>query len=104
MNEREKAFENKYIHDEEIKFKIYARTSKHLGLWAAKKMNIVENEATEYAKNLVDWSIDQHYDQDKLVEKLIADFNSKNIVVEETEISEEYNKLYEVSRQHIANN
>ena len=35
FNEREKAFENKYKHDQELQFKVEARRNKLLGLWAA---------------------------------------------------------------------
>jgi hypothetical protein len=35
FDDRENAFENKFAHDEEMKFKAEARTNKLLGLWAA---------------------------------------------------------------------
>jgi hypothetical protein len=35
FNEREKAFEKKYEHDQDLKFKVNARRNKLLGLWAA---------------------------------------------------------------------
>ena len=35
FNDREKAFEQKFEHDQEIQFKVNARRNKLLGLWAA---------------------------------------------------------------------
>ena len=35
FNDREKGFENKFAHDEEMQFKAAARRNKLLGLWAA---------------------------------------------------------------------
>lgn len=35
MSDREKAFENKYAHDQEKKFRVIARRNKLTGLWAA---------------------------------------------------------------------
>ena len=36
FDEREKGFEKKFAHDEEIQFKISARKNKYLGEWASK--------------------------------------------------------------------
>ncbi|MDX1580895.1 MAG: ATPase inhibitor subunit zeta, partial [Alphaproteobacteria bacterium] len=35
FKDREKAFEAKFAHDEEVEFKVMARRNKLLGLWAA---------------------------------------------------------------------
>jgi hypothetical protein len=35
FDKREKGFENKFAHDEELRFKATARRNKLLGLWAA---------------------------------------------------------------------
>ncbi|NBO19216.1 MAG: DUF1476 family protein, partial [Proteobacteria bacterium] len=47
FDDRDKAFENKFAHDEELKFKIHARAVKLLGLWAAGLLgkNTQESEA-----------------------------------------------------------
>ncbi len=36
FDEREKSFEKKFAHDEELQFKISARRNKYLGQWASK--------------------------------------------------------------------
>ena len=38
FEDRERAFESKWAHDEELRFKIVARRNKLLGLWAAEQM------------------------------------------------------------------
>ncbi|MCP5088731.1 MAG: DUF1476 domain-containing protein [Rhodobacteraceae bacterium] len=53
FDERENAFENKYAHDEEIKFKAEARANKLLGLWAAGLMGKTGDAAEDYAKEVV---------------------------------------------------
>ena len=35
FNEREKGYEKKFAHDEELQFKISARRNKYLGQWAS---------------------------------------------------------------------
>lgn len=53
FDDRENAFENKYAHDEEMKFKAEARRNKLLGLWAAELMGKTGAEADTYAKEVV---------------------------------------------------
>ena len=38
LDKREKGFESKFAHDEEVQFKAHARRAKLLGLWAAEKI------------------------------------------------------------------
>ena len=35
LNDRERDFESRYAHDQELRFRIEARRNKLLGLWAA---------------------------------------------------------------------
>ena len=53
FDDRESAFENKYAHDEEMKFKAQARANKLLGLWAAELMGKTGDEAAAYAVEVV---------------------------------------------------
>ena len=53
FDDRESAFENKYAHDEEMKFKAQARANKLLGLWAAELMGKSGDEANAYAIEVV---------------------------------------------------
>ena len=38
FDDRQKAFETKFAHDEEMRFRILARRGKLIGLWAAEKL------------------------------------------------------------------
>jgi hypothetical protein len=53
MNDRKDAFENKFAHDEELKFKATARRNKLVGLWAADKIGKSGADADTYAKEVV---------------------------------------------------
>ncbi len=53
FDEREMAFENKYAHDEEVQFKIAARSNKLLGLWAAGLLGKTGEDADAYAVEVV---------------------------------------------------
>lgn len=53
FNDRENAFENKYAHDAETKFKIEARANKLLGLWVAELLGKTGDDAAAYAIEVV---------------------------------------------------
>jgi len=53
FNDREKGFENKFAHDEEMQFKAAARRNKLLGLWAASLLGKTGADAQAYAMEVV---------------------------------------------------
>ena len=53
FEDRKKTHEDKWAHDEALRFKIGARRNKLLGLWAAAEMGITGAAAEEYAKSVV---------------------------------------------------
>ncbi|GGO52497.1 hypothetical protein SAMN05444398_101304 [Roseovarius pacificus] len=53
FDDRENAFENKFAHDEEMKFRAQARCNKLLGLWAAELLGKTGEDAQTYAKEVV---------------------------------------------------
>ena len=44
FDDRERAFEAKFAHDEEMQFRISARRNRLLGEWAARQMGLTEAE------------------------------------------------------------
>ena len=85
FNDREKAFENKFAHDEELRFKATARRNKLLGLWAAEKLGKAGADADAYAKAVVLADFEEAGDEDVL-RKVKADFVTGNVVVADEEI------------------
>ncbi len=53
FDQREQAFEHKFGHDEELKFKARARKNKMLGLWAAGLIGKTGAAAETYARDIV---------------------------------------------------
>ena len=83
FNEREKGFEAKYQHDQEAQFKIRAIRHKLVGEWAASLMN-PENEEI-YVKEVRLSNLEKPGDDD-LIDKLLSDFESKDLGIEREEI------------------
>jgi len=72
FDEREKAFEHKYEHDQELRFKSNARRNKLLGLWAASLMGKSGADAEAYARDIVMVDFEKPGDED-VVGKLVQD-------------------------------
>ncbi|TDQ62261.1 hypothetical protein EV658_10398 [Phaeovulum veldkampii DSM 11550] len=53
FDDRDHAFEAKFVHDEELQFKADARRNKLLGLWAAGLMGKEGDEALDYARSVI---------------------------------------------------
>jgi hypothetical protein len=76
FDDRESAFENKFAHDEEMKFKAEARCNKLLGLWAAELLGKTGDEAAEYAKSVVKADFEEAGHED-VVRKVSGDLDGK---------------------------
>jgi hypothetical protein len=72
FDDREHAFENKYAHDEEMKFKAEMRRNKLLGLWAAELLGKKGDEADAYAIEVVKSDFEEAGHED-VVRKVAAD-------------------------------
>ena len=78
INDREKAFENKFAHDEALKFKAQARRNRLLGLWAAEKLGKGGDDAEAYAKEVIRSDFEEPGEED-VFRKVRADFDAKGV-------------------------
>jgi hypothetical protein len=92
FDQRKDAFENKFAHDEELRFKATARRNKLLGLWAAEKLGKSGAEADAYAKEVVVADFQEAGDED-VVRKVKGDFAAGDVAVTDTEIRTVMNEL-----------
>jgi hypothetical protein len=85
FEDREKGFERKFAHDEELKFKATARRNKLLGLWAAEQLGLSGDEAQAYAREIVKADLAEPGDED-VFRKVRGDFDAKGIVQSDHQI------------------
>ena len=83
MKERQEAFERKFAHDEETKFKIVSRRNKLLGLWAAELLK--KDDADAYAREVIKADFHEAGDED-VVRKVRADFDAAGVAISDEEI------------------
>ena len=85
FDKREEAFEKKFAHDEDLRFKATARRNKLLGLWAAEKLGLSGNEANDYARSVVMSDFEEAGDHD-VVRKVLADFAAAQVSMSEPQV------------------
>jgi hypothetical protein len=100
FNDREKGFEAKYQHDQEIQFKITARRNKLLGLWAAEQMGLAGADADAYAKEVVVADFEEAGDDDVL-RKVLGDLTDKGVGLDEKAVRKEMDSLMATAREQI---
>ena len=85
FDDRERAFEAKFAHDEEMTFRVTARRNRLLGQWAAALMNLTPEETDAYAKAVVQADFEEAGDED-VIRKLLGDLVSANVEIDEKTI------------------
>ena len=85
FNDRERAFEAKFVHDEEMQFRIIARRNRLLGEWAGAKMGLTAAETDAYAKAVVQADFEEAGDED-VIRKLLGDLTSAGVDTDEAEV------------------
>jgi hypothetical protein len=97
MDDRRDAFEKKFAHDEELRFKATARRNKALGQWVAAKLGRSGEEADAYAKSVVLADFEEAGDGD-VIRKIKGDLDAGGVSVSDTEIQA---KMLELMEQAI---
>lgn len=101
FDKREEAFEAKFAHDEELRFKATARRNKLLGLWAAEKLGLAEDKAEEYAKEVVRADFEEPGDED-VYRKIEIDFRENGVDQSEHQIRRTMNELMSKALQQLS--
>lgn len=98
FDNRETAFENRYAHDEDVRFKVTNRRNKLLGLWAAERLG--KTDAAAYAKEVVMSDFAEAGDDDVL-NKVLADLKTANIAIDAGEVRAKMTALLSEAKHQI---
>ena len=78
FEEREKSFEKKFAHDEELQFKVSARRNKYIGEWASKILDHNSDQEKEYIQSVIKADFAEAGDED-VFRKVKEDLKDHNI-------------------------
>ncbi|POF28102.1 DUF1476 domain-containing protein [Roseibium marinum] len=102
FDKREQGFENKFAHDEELRFKATARRNKLLGLWAAELLGYEGDKAQDYAKEVVRADFEEPGDED-VFRKIRADFDAGNVEQSDHQIRRNMDELMHTAIAQVQN-
>jgi hypothetical protein len=100
FNDREKAFEDKYKHDQELQFKVEVRRNKLLGIWVAELMGLEGADAEAYAKEVVAADFEEPGDAD-VVRKVLGDLEEKGQEMTEHRLRKKMDALILEAKQQV---
>ncbi len=78
FDEREKSFEKKFAHDEELQFKVSARRNKYIGEWASNILGYSSDQEKEYIQSVIKADFAEAGDED-VFRKVKEDLKDHNI-------------------------
>ena len=91
FDEREKTFEKKFQIDEELKFKVEAKSNKYLGEWVSLKLGKTEEEKQKYIQEIIKADMEEAGRED-VFRKVKKDFQAASITTEDSEIRDQMEK------------
>ena len=91
FDEREKSFEKKFAKDQELQFKVAARSNKYLAEWAGSKLGKNDEERKNYIQEIIKADMEESGNED-VFRKIKKDFQEASFNIEESEIRLEMEK------------
>jgi hypothetical protein len=100
FEKREKGFEAKWAHDEELRFRVYARRNKLLGLWAAAEMGVTGPAADNYAKEVIAADFEKP-GEDDVFEKVRHDLAARKVTISDHLLRRKMEELLETAKLQV---
>ena len=98
FNEREKSFENKFAKNEELKFKLAARSNKYLGEWVSSELGKNEEEKKNYIQEIIKADMEEAGSED-VFRKVRKDFKIASTSIEDSEIRVQMEKALTCAKE-----
>tara|TARA_B100001123_G_C15004453_1_gene904901 strand:+ start:545 stop:862 length:318 start_codon:yes stop_codon:yes gene_type:complete len=91
FTDREKSFEKKFARDEELQFKVQARSNKYIAEFVSLKLGKNDEEKNQYIQEIIKADMEEKGSED-VFRKIKKDFSKASIVIEDSEIRDEMAK------------
>jgi len=92
FTEREKGFEKKFVRDEELQFKIQARSNKYIGEFVSEKLGkSSEEEKQQYIQEIIKSDMEEAGNED-VFRKIKKDFQQASVSMDDKEIRDQMEK------------
>ncbi len=91
FNEREKSFEKKFANDQELQFKVAARSNKYLAEFVSSKLGKTDKDKEAYIQEIIKADMEEAGNED-VFRKIKKDFQTASIAIEDSEIRNQMEK------------
>jgi len=91
FTDREKGFEKKFVLDEELQFKVQARSNKYLAEFVTEKLGKTNEEKQKYIQEIIKADMEEAGSED-VFRKIKKDFTEASVSIEDKEIREQMEK------------
>mgnify|MGYP001397852827 CR=1 FL=1 len=91
FDERKKSFEKKFVRDQELQFKVAARSNKYLGEFVCSKLGKLNDEKQAYIEEIIKADMEEEGSED-VFRKIKKDFQAASVNIEDSEIRKEMEK------------
>ena len=98
LDEREKSFEKKFAKDQELQFKVAARSNKYLGEWVSSKLKTNEEDKKNYIQEIIKADMEEAGNED-VFRKVKKDFALASVSIEDSEIREQMEKAFKRAKE-----
>ena len=78
FSEREKGFEKEFARDEELQFKVQARSNKYIAEFVSKKLNKTKDEQQKYIQEIIKADMEEAGNED-VFRKIKVDLKEQNV-------------------------
>jgi hypothetical protein len=99
FDSRERGYENKHAHDQEVEFKIAAHVHHLIGLWAAEEMQLNKADAEKYAQSMAELGVGQQ-PQLRIKEQLQKDFSAAGVEIDVEAIGKKMQELMQAAKSN----
>ena len=98
FDERGKSFEKKFAKDQELQFKVAAKSNKYLGEWVSSKLGKNDTEKQNYIQEIIKADMEEAGSED-VFRKVKKDFKTASISIEDIEIRNQMEKALTRARE-----
>ena len=91
FEERQQSFEKKFARDEELQFKVQARSNKYIAKFVSQKLGKNEEEEKKYVQEIIKADMEESGTED-VFRKIKKDFQTASVSVEDSEIRDQMEK------------
>ena len=91
FSEREKGFEKQFVRDEELQFKVQARSNKYIAEFVCSKLGKSEDEKKKYVHEIIEEDMKEAGTED-VFRKIKKDFEKASVSIDDLEIRDQMEK------------